>query len=267
IGHRIRSLRARLEKVNRQREQSRRQRQRREVLTVALVGYTNAGKSTLFNRLSGASVGVADQVFATLDPTLRKITLPTNHEAILVDTVGFIRDLPHELIAAFHSTLEETRDARLLLHVIDCADPEHAERTAQVEVVLEQIEANKLPVIQVYNKADILGVPPRIDRAETGMPRRVWVSAKTGAGTEELLAAIAEFLHQSRVQGTVRLDFNRARLRALLYDCGTVLEERVLDSGWELDVEIDQRGFDFLQRHEKLEFIDNADKRRSQLLH
>ena len=255
IGRRIKQLNRRLDRLARQRGQGRHYRRKREVPSVSLVGYTNAGKSTLFNRLSGASVEVADQLFATLDPTLRKVCLPDDTTIVITDTVGFIREIPHELIAAFHSTLEETVNARLLLHVIDCADPEHQERVIQVNEVLGRIGADHLPVIQVYNKADILGFPPRIDRAETDMPTRVWVSARTGEGIENLLAAIAEFLHKDRVRGTVRLNVSEAKLRALLYDSGKVLAERVQeDGGWEIDIEMDRRGFLHLQRRENLQF-------------
>ncbi len=253
IGQAIKRLLARLERVEKRRQQGRQKRHKQEIPTVSLVGYTNAGKSTLFNRLVGAGVEAVDQLFATLDPTLRRLAIPDRGDVILADTVGFIRDLPHELIAAFRSTLEENRDARLLLHVVDCAVPAHIERIAQVNEVLEAIGADGLPVIHVYNKADILGLPPRIDRAETGMPQRVWVSAETGAGVELLLEAIAEFLFKERVRGLVRLDVGEARLRALLFETGKIWNETYLDDGgWELDVELDRRDFDQLAARENL---------------
>ncbi len=253
IGQAIKRLKQRLERVERRRQQSRQQRQKQEIPTVSLVGYTNAGKSTLFNRLCDAGVDAVDKLFATLDPTLRRLEIPDRGPIVLADTVGFVRDLPHELIAAFKSTLEETRDARLLLHVSDCSDPAHIERIEQVEEVLRTVEADGLPVIHVYNKADILGAPPRIDRAETGMPMRVWLSAATGEGVGLLLEAIAEYLFQDRVRGIARLDVSQARLRALIYEFGLVLGEQLLeDGGWQLEVEFDRRDFETLQSREGL---------------
>jgi GTP-binding protein HflX len=255
IGQAIKRLNQRLDRVEKRRQQGRQQRHKHEIPTVSLVGYTNAGKSTLFNRLCHANVAVVDQLFATLDPTLRKLELPDGGDAILADTVGFIRELPHELVAAFKSTLEETRDARLLLHVVDCADPAHEERIDQVNTVLKSIGADGIPVIHVYNKADILGIPPRIDRADTGMPRRVWLSAETGDGADLLLGIISEFLFKDKVRGIVQLDVSQARLRALLYSSGQVLDESTTEEGgWEIDVELDRRDFDQLQSREGLQF-------------
>jgi len=254
VGHSIKRLQRRLDRVDSRRQQGRQHRRKQDIPTVSLVGYTNAGKSTLFNYMSDAGVVAQDQLFATLDPTLRRIELPGGDESILIDTVGFVRDLPHELIAAFQSTLEETRDANLLLHAIDCADPEHLVRVRQVDEVLERIGADQLPMIQVYNKADILGVPPRVDRSESGEVRRIWLSAQTGEGVDLLLEAIAEFLHQDRVRGTVQLDVTQARLRALLYEQARVYEERMQDDGgWELDLEIDRHRYDRLRQQEQLQ--------------
>jgi GTP-binding protein HflX len=255
VGQRIKQLQSRLVRLTKRRKLARRQRQKNEAPTVSLVGYTNAGKSTLFNRLADADVRVADQLFATLDPTLRRVELPVGGSMVLVDTVGFVRDLPHELVAAFQSTLEETRESRLLLHVIDCSDPLHLARIEDVNAVLKQIGGSELPLVQVYNKADILGVPPRVDRADTGMPKRVWLSAKTGEGLDALLGVITNYLHVDLLYGTVRLGVSQARLRALLYDSAAVIGERVLaEGGWELDVEIDRKGFQFLQQTENLHF-------------
>jgi GTP-binding protein HflX len=262
LGQRIRQLQARLERLSRRRGIARQQRSKREIPTISLVGYTNAGKSTLFNRLTDDNVVVADQVFATLDPTMRRVELPLGGPIVLADTVGFVRDLPHELVAAFQSTLEETTQARLLLHVVDCGDPAHQERIEDVDEVLRQIGADHLPLVQVYNKADILGIPPRIDRAETGMPSRVWLSAETGEGVDVLMGVITDFLHLDLVCGTVNLAVDQAKLRALLYERATVTSERVLDEGgWEIDIEIDRRGYRELQRREqlKIEGVDESD--------
>lgn len=260
IGQAIKRLNERLDKVQQRRQQGRQKRRKNAIPTISLVGYTNAGKSTLFNRLCNADVVAVDQLFATLDPTLRRLVLPDGGEAVLADTVGFIRDLPHELIAAFKSTLEETQDARLLLHVVDCADPACDDRIQQVNSVLASIGADGLPVIHVYNKADILGIEPRLDRAETGMPGRVWMSAQTGAGLSLLLEAIAEYLYRDKVRGIVRLNVLQARLRALLYETGQVYAETPLDDGgWELDVELGLPEFARLQSREELQFhIDPA---------
>jgi len=260
LGHRIRQLQARLERLSRRRGLARQQRRKREVPTISLVGYTNAGKSTLFNRMTDENVMVADQVFATLDPTMRRIDLPVGGPIVLADTVGFVRDLPHELVAAFQSTLEETSEARLLLHVIDCSDPVHQERIEDVDEVLQQIGADQLPLVQVYNKADILGVAPRIDRAETGMPKRVWLSAATGEGVDVLMDVITEYLHLDLVCGAVNLAVDQAKLRALLYEHSTVKNETMLEEGgWRIDIEIDRRGYEELQRREnlKIEGVDD----------
>jgi len=253
VGQRIRRLQERLAGVARHRDLSRHQRRRHEVPVVSLVGYTNAGKSTLFNRLTGAGTFVADQLFATLDPTLRALRLPDGQRVVLADTVGFIRELPHELVAAFESTLEETRESSLLLHVVDASDPAHGERLEQVQRVLADIGAARVPTIQVYNKADILGIEPRLDSSETGLPARVWLSAVTGSGIDLLLDAIAEHLCREVVRGTTRLDTSQARLRARLYERCGVRSERVLEEGgWEMDIEMKQADFAELARSEGL---------------
>jgi len=260
VAQRMRQLRARLGRVVRQRAVAGSQRRKLEIPTVSIVGYTNAGKSTLFNRLTAANVLAVDQLFATLDPTLRRVRLPDGTLAVLADTVGFVRDLPHELVAAFSSTLEETRDARLLLHVIDASDPAHQERAGDVIGVLEQIGAGQVPLLQVYNKADILGVPPRLDRGPAGLPERVWLSAQTGDGIDLLLAALSEHLREAIVRRTVRVGVDDARLRALLYGMGAVVAERLLDEGgWELDVELDRRGCDELDRRAGLRLLPPRD--------
>src|SRR5690625_2415824 len=206
-------------------------RRRRAVPTVALVGYTNAGKSTLFNRLAEAEVYVRDQLFATLDPTLRRLMVPQLGPVALADTVGFIRHLPHTLVEAFRATLEEVAEADLLLDVADASDPGRELHGEQVIEVLEEIGAGDLPRLEVYNKIDLLGMAPRIDRDESGRPRRVWLSAATGRGTDLLLTAIAECMGDTMVSGRLRLDPDLGRLRARLFEAGAVLEEQVSEDG------------------------------------
>src|SRR5277367_2581391 len=192
LGQRVKVLTKRLEKIQQQRETGRQQRAEIPVPSLALVGYTNAGKSTLFRSLTGADAYVADQLFATLDPTVRRITLPGGTAVVAADTVGFIRELPHELVAAFQSTLTEAREATLLLHVVDASDPRRDDHIAQVDSVLEEIGAQEIPQIIVYNKIDRLDMQPRIDREEEGRAQAVWISAQTRSGMDLLASAVAE---------------------------------------------------------------------------
>ncbi len=231
LGVRIKNLNARLDKVLTQRETTRQDRKRNGIPTVALVGYTNAGKSTLFNRLTGASAYAADQLFATLDPTLRRIELPDARFALLADTVGFVRELPHELVAAFRSTLQEARESTLLLHVVDAADPERVERIAQVNAVLEEVGAGQLPQIEVFNKCDLIGESPRVELDDAGQTRRIWLSAHTGAGTELLISAMGKFLGPTITQCRIHLAPAFGRARARLYSLGAVLNESAQESG------------------------------------
>lgn len=255
IGKRIKLLNERLEKVRRQRDQGRRARRKAELPTVSLVGYTNAGKSTLFNQLTGSTIYAADQLFATLDSTLRKIELPGHTRAVLADTVGFIRDLPHDLVAAFRSTLEETVQAAVLLQVIDAADEERREQINEVNQVLAEIGADAVPQLQVYNKIDLIpGLPAHVDRDDSGRPVRVWVSARTGKGMELLLEAIAEVLGEDQVHRTVYLPPSAARLRARLFALGTVVDEAVSDNGdLRIEFQMGKGNFEQLCRREGLE--------------
>jgi GTP-binding protein HflX len=243
LARRIKTLNDRLDKVLVQRETTRRDRKRGEVPTVALVGYTNAGKSTLFNRLTSADAYAADQLFATLDPTVRRLHLAPGLEVALADTVGFVRDLPHELVAAFRSTLQEAREAQLLLHVIDAADPERTERIAQVNEVLDSVGAGSLPQIAVYNKIDRTGEQARTELDAEGLVDRVWLSAHSGAGVDLLHAALHARLGSDLYRCFMRLPPGEGRARARLFAAGAVLSQRELeDGGIELEVS--------LRRHE-----------------
>ncbi|GIX33824.1 MAG: GTPase HflX [Lysobacterales bacterium] len=237
IAKRIAILERRLAEVERQRSQARRARLRRPLPLVAIVGYTNAGKSTLFNRLSGSSVFVADQPFATLDPTVRRIDGWPCGPFALADTVGFVRDLPHELVAAFRATLDETRDADLLLHVIDASDPECERRIAEVDQVLAEIGAAEIPRILVFNKIDRLGEEP-MSAPETTPPRRVFISALDGRGMDVLARAIAEALAGRRLRGELWVPAEEGALRARLHALGAVREERPEEAGWWLMVDV-----------------------------
>ncbi|MBD3641846.1 MAG: GTPase HflX [Marinobacter sp.] len=247
LRERIKSIHKRLEKVRRQRNQGRRARHRADIPTVSLVGYTNAGKSTLFNRLTTSSVYAANQLFATLDPTLRRLELPDIGPVVLADTVGFIRHLPHKLVEAFRATLEETTEASILLHVIDSHDGRRDDNIEQVENVLAEIGADEIPVLQVFNKIDLLdGFTPRIDRNEEGIPVRVWVSAVSGEGLDILFDAIVERLAEDVVHHFVLLGPADGKLRALLHEAGSVLSEEHRETGDSV-VEVRLQNRDWLQ--------------------
>ena len=236
VRGRIATLKRRLEEVRARRAQNRQGRARSEIPTVSLVGYTNAGKSTLFNALTGDDSFASNLLFATLDTTVRKVALPTGETAVLADTVGFIRDLPHDLIAAFRATLEESREADLLLHVVDAADAERLARMEQVDAVLREIGADEVPCLLVYNKIDLRkeGINPetaRIERDEQGRPARVFISSRTGEGLDLLRSAIAACLYPDLVEDELLLPPSAARLRAQLFALNAVQSETVDDDG------------------------------------
>ncbi len=253
LGSRIRQLNSRLEQVDSRRSMNRRNRERAEIPTVALVGYTNAGKSTLFNALTGAGVYVKDQLFATLDPTVRSLELPNGRNIVLADTVGFVRDLPHELIAAFRSTLQEAREADLILHLIDASDRNRWQRVRQVNSVLKQLDADRVPQIRVYNKIDKLDRTPRVANNRDGEGRAVWLSAANGEGIPMLLDAISHRLRRKTLHGIIRLHPSQGRQRAKLFELGAVLSEvSTEDGGWELELKMVERDLKRFLKRENL---------------
>ncbi len=233
IAQRIKAINKSLTRVRSQREQGRKSRQRAEISTLSLVGYTNAGKSSLFNALTDAGTYAADKLFATLDSTLRRIELPNYGPALVADTVGFISHLPHGLVEAFRATLEETASANLLLHVIDAANPAHPDFIKEVEKVLDEIDASDVPQLQIFNKIDLIPeCEPHLQRDAEGKPVRVWLSAKTGAGVDLLLQAIAELLAGSLAATTLVLEPRHTRLRSQLYAKGFVEDEAIDEQGF-----------------------------------
>lgn len=231
LRDKITALLLKLDKVSKQREQGRKARQRAEIPVVSLVGYTNAGKSTLFNRLTSADVYAADQLFATLDPTLRQVKLPEFGSIIFADTVGFIRHLPHDLVAAFKSTLQESRDADLQLHVIDVADQRMADNIKQVQLVLHEIDADQVPQLLVFNKIDQTEQEARIEYNEQAEPIAVYISAKQGLGIELLLQVIRERLADDYMQLDLKLPADAAMWRARLHELSAVQTESFTDLG------------------------------------
>jgi len=241
IGKRVKTLTERLLRIKQQRETGRQQRAEIPVPSLALVGYTNAGKSTLFRALTGADAYVADQLFATLDPTVRRIVLPGNTQVVVADTVGFIRELPHELVAAFQSTLTEAREATLLLHVVDVSDPRRDEHIDEVNRVLAEIGAEALPQVLVFNKVDRIGTAPRIERDENGRVSHVWLSAMKAEGLDLWREAVAERLSRGAGRATLRLPVAAGELRARLYAANLVLSERIGEDGAsEIDTELSE---------------------------
>ena len=242
IKVRIAQLQNRLEKVEKQRNQNRQTRKKADIPTISLVGYTNAGKSTLFNQLTQANVYAADQLFATLDPTLRRLSIQDVGTTILADTVGFIRDLPHDLVSAFKSTLQETTEASLLLHVIDCADPRKLENIAEVNDVLTEIKANEVPLLLIYNKIDQLeDIQPHIEYDDQNKPVAVYLSAQSGDGINLLVDAIRERLKNEILHFRLTLSSQEGKIRHHLYRLNCIRKEEISEQGdFLLEIQIDK---------------------------
>ncbi|WP_194090309.1 ribosome rescue GTPase HflX [Vibrio hibernica] len=255
LRERIKAILRRLAKVSKQREQGRKARQRAEIPTISLVGYTNAGKSTLFNHITQAGVYAADQLFATLDPTLRKIELEDVGNAVLADTVGFIRHLPHDLVAAFKATLQETQEADILLHVVDASDDRFRENIHAVDVVLEEIDAHEVPSLLVMNKIDNMeGQKPRIERDDEGLPRIVWVSAMNGIGLDLLFSALTERLSTQIVQYQLCISpMHQGRIRSVFIQMNAIQAEKYDQEGNLLiDIRMQQVDWSRLEKREEV---------------
>ncbi|MDA8348809.1 MAG: GTPase HflX, partial [Pseudomonadota bacterium] len=257
IAQRVRLLTRRLEKIRQQRETGRQVRAEIPVPSLALVGYTNAGKSTLFRALTGTEAYIADQLFATLDPTVRRIALPGGTPVVVADTVGFIRELPHELVAAFQSTLTEAREATLLLHVVDASDPRRDEHIAQVNDVLAQIGAQDLPQVLLYNKIDRLGRAAGIERDAQGEASAVWISAASREGLDLLMSVLAERLSRRTRDARVRLPPGSGALRSRLYAAKVVRAEHATEDGSiELAVQLPEAEVQALARTPGVEILE-----------
>ncbi|MBM4208290.1 MAG: GTPase HflX [Gammaproteobacteria bacterium] len=257
IGIRIKQIQKRLEKVDQQRHQGRSKRKKAEIPAIALVGYTNAGKSTLFNQLTGADGYVADQLFATLDPTLRNCPLPNHTDSVLADTVGFIRHLPHELVAAFKSTLQETATADLLLHVVDAHAEDRDATIAEVNRVLAEIGSSTIPCLQIFNKIDLMpGSLPRVDRDEQGNAYRVWLSAGASQGLDLLRHVLAEQFAHSKNRKKCYLKSDQGHIRAKLFTCAKIIDEHIDDAGGSsLIIEIDNKYLGLLSAVQSEEYV------------
>ena len=247
VRERIQTIKKRLEKVRKQRGQSRRSRDRAQIPIVSLVGYTNAGKSTLFNSLTDSDVFAADQLFATLDPTMRRLDIPEQGSVIFADTVGFISHLPHRLVNAFRATLEEAASATLLLHVVDAAAEERNINIERVQAVLKEIGAHELPTLVVYNKIDLLDDPyARIERDADGTPEAIWLSAQTGEGLNLLLEAVTQRLPGVQLHKYLQLQPTQGALRAALYNHKAVVSENI-DAQGMINLEVKLAESDFLR--------------------
>ena len=242
IGRRIKAIKERIQKVRKQRYQSRQQRKKQNVPVISFVGYTNAGKSTLFNYLTDANVKVEDQLFATLDPTLRRINTDNGNEIILTDTVGFIRDLPHELIESFKATLDEVKEADLLIHIIDVDQEQRQQRIDEVNQVISMIGASHVAQIEVYNKIDIHSAQKRrIEISENNKITRIWLSSRTGEGVDLLLEAMNRYLNKHKRPHYINIPVSAGQLRAKLFDIGAVKQENIDDmGGWVMRVELEE---------------------------
>ena len=256
IGHRIKALNKRLETVSAQRQLRRKSRAKVPVPTVSLVGYTNAGKSSLFNQITNSKVYAQDQLFATLDTTMRRVELEEFGTSILSDTVGFIRDLPHSLVQAFHSTLEEVSNAQLLLHVVDVVSHFREQCISEVNKVLHDIDASEIPTIMVYNKIDLSDQAPKVKRNEDGLTTEVWVSAHSGQGVDLLLGAIAEHLSIQHLAFSIVLPASNGKLRASLYEKNLVRQESISETGeFELDLELSPADLGWLKKQDNVRSI------------
>lgn len=249
LAVRIKQIQQRLEKVEKQRHQGRSKRKKAEVPTVSLVGYTNAGKSTLFNTLTGAGIYAADQLFATLDPTLRQLQLNNGGEVVLADTVGFIRHLPHELVAAFKSTLQEAAEADLLLHVIDAHAEDRDDTIFHVNQVLDDIGASKIPQLKVFNKIDLLdSALPHTDYDAEGRPVAVWISAQNGLGCDALHQALSEIFANTKVTRKCYLSAQQAGLKAKWFGQVRIINETIDEHGdCEVTIELDRKHLGLLK--------------------
>ncbi|TFJ90224.1 GTPase HflX [Lonepinella koalarum] len=263
IKVRLAQLQNRLEKVAKQRNQNRQTRQKADIPSISLVGYTNAGKSTLFNQITQANVYVADQLFATLDPTLRRLQIQDVGTTILADTVGFVRELPHDLVSAFKSTLQETTEASLLLHVIDSADSRKLENIQAVNEVLQEINADNVPTLLVYNKIDKLeNVVPHIEYNDENQPIAVYLAAQSGIGMELLFDAIRQRLKNTILSLTIRLSPNQGKIRHAFYQLDCVRQEQVNELGeYQLNVAIDQvEWMKLMKKFAELQAFNQAEK-------